>query len=98
MTKDLSGCLFFCVKDVEILKRLKIHVSVSSAMFLPCSLAIDVERLQPVAIPIEKRSYIQKPCLDLCFKYTCFRSNKLLYLCLTLENASTLGASFFPRR
>ena len=96
MTRDLSGCLFFCVQDVEILKRLKIHVSVSSAMFFPCSLAIGAERLQPVAIPIEKRGYIQKPCL--CFKYTCFRSNKLLYLCLTLENASTLGASFFPRR
>ena len=52
MTKDLSGCLLFCVKDVEILKRLKIHVSVSSALFLPCSLAIGVERLHLVAIPI----------------------------------------------
>ena len=40
-----------CVKDVEIFKRdWKLHVSSSSILFLPYSLASGVKKLQPVTI------------------------------------------------
>ena len=45
------GLSIVCVKDVEIFKRdWKLHVFGSSILFLPCSLASGVKKLQPVTI------------------------------------------------